>query len=278
MSPLAHALVQPAGAPPARWAAFLHGIYGQGGNLRTLARRALELAPGWGVVLVDLRMHGRSQGFSPPHTVEAAAQDLRALEPHLPGPLAVVLGHSFGGKVTLAYAAARGDELAAAVIVDATPSSRPGGRGSETVLEVLEVLESLPAVLPTREAFLEIVQSAGITEGLAGWLAMNLARDGESYRLRLELPAIRALLDDYWAVDLWPVVERSPARTRIDLVVGGRSRVLDDADRARAHAAAARDPRVRVTVLPDAGHWVHVDAPEELARIAADALIASYSP
>jgi len=259
---LAHTLVQPNGAPPPRWAAFLHGIFGQGGNLRTLARRVGELAPGWGAVLVDLRMHGQSQDLPPPHTVEAAAADLAAL----PVPIDAVVGHSFGGKVALAYARARG--VPRAVVIDATPGPRPDRRGSETILAVLDALATVPPTFPAREDFLARMQAEGVAPELAQWLAMNVARAGDAYRLRMDLPALRAMLDDYWALDLWPVLEDAAGVTEVDLVLGGRSRVFDDADRARAEAA----PRAHVHVVRDAGHWVHVDAPEVLAAIVADAL------
>src|SRR5687767_12064792 len=99
---LAHAVLAPEGAAPRRWIMFLHGILGSGANWRSFAKGLLAACPGWGAVLVDLRMHGSSQGFAPPHTVAAAAADLASLG--LPGPLGAVVAHSFGGKVALAYA------------------------------------------------------------------------------------------------------------------------------------------------------------------------------
>src|SRR5205085_6580304 len=56
-----------------------HGIYGAGSNWRSIARKLNERRPEWGVVLVDLRQHGRSEPGEPPHTIAACADDLRAL-------------------------------------------------------------------------------------------------------------------------------------------------------------------------------------------------------
>src|SRR5437879_732681 len=100
---LAHALVVAKERTPERWMLFLHGIFGRGGNWRTIAQRWVTAHPRWGAALVDLRMHGRSTGIRGPHTVAAAARDLRALEERLAGGVRGVLGHSFGGKVALAY-------------------------------------------------------------------------------------------------------------------------------------------------------------------------------
>ena len=109
---LHHALVASAdgAAPPDRWLLVLHGILGSGSNFRSFARRVATACPTWGFVICDLRAHGLSQGARPPHTIDAAAEDLVRLEARLAAEgqmVAGVLGHSFGGKVAIAYAARR---------------------------------------------------------------------------------------------------------------------------------------------------------------------------
>ena len=69
------------------------------------------------------------------------------------------------------------------------------------------------------------------------------------------------MMDDYFLRDVWDVIENRDGRTRqTHLIAGGRSQVLDEADIARGRAL----PGVTVDVIPDAGHWVHVDAPDLL--------------
>lgn len=245
---------------------FLHGILGSGANWRSIAKRLVEDDPTLGAVLVDLRMHGGSQAETPPHTVGSAAQDLATLEPHLPGPVTAVVGHSFGGKVALAYVLereARGSDLSRAWIIDSTPGARPEPRGSEATIAILEMLGRLSPTFATRKAFVEQVRAAGHPESLAQWLAMNLERKGDGVSLRLDLKAIRALLADYFSRDLWPAVESPPGATRLSFLVGGASSVLSQDDLRRLEAAAAAAPdRVEVRIVEGAGHWVHVDAPE----------------
>lgn len=275
---LHRALVRAEGRAPLRWMLVLHGILGSGGNLRTLARRLADAAPAWGFALVDLRMHGLSQGAAPPHTVAAAAADLASVVAELPGPVAGVLGHSFGGKVALAFGGARADAGAPPLdelwVLDASPGLRSpdAARDPKSSEAVLALLEALPQPVASREAFLDFVRSRGHTAAVAEWLAMNLVRDGEAFRLRLDLPAVRALLEDYQRTDLWPVVERGAAARRgVDFVIGGRSPVVDAAARARLAALAARG-LARVHVLPEAGHWVHVDAADALVHLVGAAL------
>jgi esterase len=265
---LAHSLVTAPGASPRRWMLFLHGIFGSGANWRTLARRWATARPGWGAVLVDLRLHGQSLGLAGPHTVAAAASDLGALDTVVTGEVRGVLGHSFGGKVALAYVDARAGELDDAWILDSNPGARPHGRGSEGTLNVLRVLESVAPAIASREAFIAELGAKGISRETSEWLAMNVVKaegDLTGYRLRLELPSIRAMLEDYLDVDLWRVVQDPPGRVRMHLVIGGRSEVFAPDDAARAEEAALANPsRVDVETLREAGHWVHVDAPDAL--------------
>lgn len=261
---LAHTIVAPEGAAPERLLVVLHGILGSGANWRGIARRLVAARPGWGAVLVDLRLHGASQGFPPPHDLDAVAGDLATLARALPAPARAVLGHSFGGKVALAWLAA-GAPLDDALVVDSTPSARPDARGSEQTVAIVRMLRGLAGPFATRRAFVEAVEHAGHPRAIAEWLAMNLAPGPSGFELRLDPDGVEAMLAGYFARDLWPVVERPPAGARVHLVAGERSPVLDAADRARAEAAAAALPsRVDFTMIPGAGHWVHVDAPDAL--------------
>jgi esterase len=128
-----HALVAPEGPAPAGWLLFLHGILGSGANWRTVARRLVAARPDWGAVLVDLRMHGRSQGAPPPHTLDAVAADLERLAADLAGrgmTVGGVVGHSFGGKTALAFRARAPRGLVETWVLDATPPSRRGSRAT----------------------------------------------------------------------------------------------------------------------------------------------------
>lgn len=260
----------------------LHGILGAGSNFRSFARELARRRPGWGMVLVDLRMHGRSQGAPPPHTVEAAAADLQRLAAVLAGRgLAVraVCGHSFGGKVALCYRRAAGAGLMQTWVLDASPGAAPDawtrrdpqGRAEREVVAVIEMLEALPRQFTGRDEFVAAVRQRGFSEMLASWLAMSLERDEAGpYRLRFELPALRALMSDFYASDLWSEVER-PGQGQLCFVVAGRSAALSAADRERLAQASARG-LVRVDRIEEASHWLHVDAADRLLALVAAGL------
>lgn len=263
------AKVAPEEGTPRGWHLFLHGILGSGANWRTIARRLVAARPDLGALLVDLRMHGRSQGAPPPHTVEAAADDLVRLAGELALPLAGVVGHSFGGKVALAL---RGKlPLGQIWVLDATPGARREPRADpNSAQHVVDALRALPASFADRAGFTAAMTARGFSRALADWLAMNLEPAGSGFRLRLDLDAIDGLLADYYRTDLWSALERGPGEAH--LVVATRSRALDEADRRRA----AELP-VRVHAI-DAGHWLHMEAPETLLALFSAELTAAAVP
>ncbi|MBZ0233880.1 MAG: alpha/beta hydrolase [Deltaproteobacteria bacterium] len=269
-------VTDPAGAAPRAWALFTHGIYGSGGNWRAIARQVVTRRPEWGVVLVDLRQHGRSEPGEPPHTLAACAGDLVALVDELSGGGRIVralVGHSFGGKVVLAARAHV--EPAQAWVLDSTPSARAGEweAPANSVREVWESMRALERTWTRREDFVAAMVERGHAPALAHWVAMNLAPDGSGgYRLRLDLDAIRALLLDYYEVDLWPAVEDAALPGEVWMVVAGRSSTVSADDRARLASLEGR--RVHTRTL-DAGHWLHIDAPAAVVELLAAELPSS---
>lgn len=276
-SSLAFTPVSSLGETPTKWMLFLHGILGTRNNWRGIARRLVAAHPAWGVLLVDLRNHGQSRGFPPPHDLAQTARDLEALDALVGAPIEGVLGHSFGGKVALTYARGRGGALRHVISVDSTPSARPDARGSESTLRVIEYLAAQPKRFAAREEFVAAMIAGGFTNELAMWLAMNLERvppGGEGgFHLPLDFEAIRSMLDDYFMKDVWDVVEHRPAGRQVRLIVGARSQVFDAEDLSRARrAAAASGGSVHLDVVEGAGHWVHADAPDALVGILVAAL------
>lgn len=277
-----HRLVTAKGSEPDAWLLMLHGMFGSGPNWHTFARTLCAARPDWGAVLVDLRMHGQSTDAPGPHSVRAAAADLLALQDqlgHAGHAVRAVLGHSFGGKVALVYqhlVAERGaGPLAQTWVIDASPSARPEAMtdADNTVVRVLHMLRDLPASFPDRDAFVAAVRARGFAEPLARWLSMNLERRADGYVSRLDAGALESLLRDYYELDAWPMVEDfvdAPGRRasgQLAVVIAGRGSALGPDDRARFAGLAAAGENILVSTIERAGHWVHVDAPDELLEL-----------
>lgn len=267
-----YALVTAPSAKPSRLLFVLHGMLGQGGNFRGIARSLAAACPDWGFVLVDLRGHGQSLDASPPHTVDAAAEDLVRLEKEFETPVHGVLGHSFGGKVALAYAQKRRHLLTHLFVLDSTPSARPDGMKTVEAAHVIDMLESFPWPLPSRERFFELCGERGLSKPTTDWLAMNVRRDGDLFTFKLSFDTLRSLLADYFLLDLWSVLEdRDPSR-QTHVVIGGLSDTVSAADQERLDVLAKTHKTLYKHVLAASGHWVHVDDPEGLLAIVAGSL------
>ena len=267
---LAHTVITSANTTPSKYMIFAHGILGTRANWRTIARRFTDKSPGWGAILVDLREHGGSRGFSPPHTVTACVEDLITLQDQLVLPITGILGHSFGGKVALQWAKLnRGARQV--WVVDSTPGTREALGESSGVLEVLQSLEKMPINFDSRRAFVEAVVRAGHPERTAQWLAMNLAKSVSGARhLNLDLKAIREMLTDYANLSLWGVLDPPRVSTNIHWVVGGKSAVVNTEDQARIAELSQRYDNLTFDTIADAGHWVHADNPDALIALIAE--------
>lgn len=257
---LHHEQVTAAGATPTHWLAILHGIFGSGRNWASVARKLVERRRDWGALLVDLRQHGHSEPGEPPHDVAACSADLHVKLIEL-GQRAIavdaIAGHSFGGKVALALRDLAPKRLRQTWLLDATPGARPDAARDpdNSVARVLALLERMPKQWKSRDAFIAAVIADGHEPGVASWLAMNL--DGDTFRLRLDLVALRAMVEDYYQRDLWHAVESPALPGDVDVVIAERSHAFSAADRARL---ASAPPHVHVHRVA-AGHWLNVDAP-----------------
>ncbi len=242
-----------------------HGILGTRRNWKSFARSILQDLPGWRIALVDHRNHGESEGAEAPHTVETCAEDLEALAAHLGTIPRVVVGHSFGGKVAMALAARRPAGLEQVWSLDAIPAVvGEADRATSGPVEVIAQMRRVALPLPTRKAVMDAILSLGLDPSIAQWLSTGLRRDDDGFRWRVDLDAATAMIDDYFVQDLWPVVETADlAAPDVEVVRAGRSDRWT-AEILRRFDALPPGAVGRLHVLPDAGHWVHVDDPEGL--------------
>jgi esterase len=234
--------------------ALLHGFLGSGRNLATLARGLAGGAPQYSVYAFDLPGHGDSPPLPPDANLETLARALvgaaRALDP-LPWTF---VGHSLGGRVALKASLLEPPAVAHMTVLDITPSALPPG--GETA-RVVEALIGAPESAPSRAAFRAWFIGAGLSPALTDWLLLNLAREGDQLRWRIDRHAMASLYPRINAEDLWPAVESRGARG-LHVVRGGLSPYVSDADCERLEAAGAR-----VDTIEGAGHFVHVDRPAE---------------
>lgn len=259
---LSHTLVA---HPEADRAAFvLHGMLGSANNWRGFARALTAQAPRWKLILVDLRNHGESHPAPPPHTLSACAADLSRLAEHLGVWPEAVIGHSYGGKVALAYAEEDARPPAQLWVLDSPPCAWPADHSDNSeVGRVIAALRQIPLPLARRDALPPLLAAMGFSDAIGQWMTTNLRAGEGGLVWRFELDAIEPMLEDYFVRDFHPFLKNPYRETQVKLVRGERSDRWSEAELAwlQAHADS---PGLQVYTLPQAGHWLHTDNPAGL--------------
>ena len=246
---------------------LLHGALGSGNNLRSLAVKLAKLRPEYRFCLVDLRHHGESQGAPPPNTLEACAQDLSALIAQLGREPDVIAGHSFGGKTALMFARLFPGRARQYWILDSNPGTQDATATNE-VIRVIQAVRRTTTPAADRAHVVAELTDQGLSSGTANWLATNLQRKVEGFVWRFNLDAIYELMLDYFRVDLWPVLESGASDSDFRVVVAERSDRWAPENRARLELLLqGSEGRARLHVVPNAGHWLHVDNPAFLLEL-----------
>jgi lipase len=134
---------------------------------RSVWHRVAACLPEVDFVSVDLRGRGESRELPGPSTIAQHAEDLLALADALGAERVVVAGHSMGGFVAAAFAAAYPERTAGIVLVDggvklapapagdpsSASSGEEGGGQSAVVSDLEAVLARLGQTFPSREAY-----------------------------------------------------------------------------------------------------------------------------
>ena len=240
----------------------LHGIFGRGKNWGAVARHLQVRRPDWQSVLIDLRLHGDSPAFDAPHTVDACAADVARLEGRYAHEPRAVLGHSFGGKVALAYAA-RADARLQVWVMDSTPDAKPP---SGAAWDLLKVVRALPRDFGSRLEAILAMQERAVPAEIASWMSTNLRLEDGRYRWRLDIQAVGALLEDFFRLDLWSVVEQPPPAVELHFVKASDSHILDRATCERIREAARQHGRAHLHTVAG-GHWINTDNPEAVLAL-----------
>lgn len=230
---------------------ILHGLLGANGNWHTLSRTAFqEVAT---VYALDQRNHGRS-----PHTdridyPSMAADVMTFIQNHGLGQ-AHLLGHSMGGKTAMQTALTHPSVVDRLIVVDMAPRAYAPRH--------TDLLDTLARIDPTDYDDRDAIDDA-LADDVPSWpirqfLLKNLDYDGERYTWKMNLDAIRRHYDDINAAVTDEGTFDGPAL----FVRGGNSDYVRDDD---LPLIRDRFPNAEVVTIPEAGHWVHADAPEALA-------------
>ncbi len=232
---------------------LLHGLAGHAGEWDALAR---HLAPRFRVIAVDQRAHGASTRRPADVSRAAYTADVVAVIDRLGlGPV-TLLGQSYGGHAAMLVAAAHPELVETLVMVEAGPEATT----PETVAGIGEWFASWPTPFASPSAAAEFLGGGPVGEG---WAA-GLEERADGWHPRFDPDVMVEALGDNTHRSWWPEWGRIDCPT---LVVLARSTIIgaEQLDRMR------RDrPDSTLVSVPGTTHDLHLERPEELARLVED--------
>jgi esterase len=251
---------------------FLHGLLGNGRNLRTLAKKYCDASQEPGV-LIDIRGHGNSKlpvlVPAPSTDFHSCVQDLQATLDGMPPVVRphtslTLVGHSLGGRISLQYAATAPSlyPLHRVWLLDTVPGE--ANDSVERVVGAVTELSSQGAIADKKQLVQQLTTNYSIDLGTAQWLAASLQKTSDnSNRLEFgfDLTVVNDLLSNFHQQDFMALLEQVlQANVRVDLVRGGKNRGWSES-RVKALEELQQEypDTMGMHLLPKAGHWVHVD-------------------
>lgn len=276
---------------------FLHGVFGNANNWAGILRR---LHPGYKTVSMDLRNHGESP-HTPRMSYPTMAGDVLATLDQLGIERCSVIGHSMGGKVAMALAHLAPQRFRAVVVEDIAPVAYSDRYSSmisallaapdSLMLSRQQIHDALTPHVPNPQTLAFLLQNYRRGETRWAWRC-NLVAIRDSLDDLLGFPGFAPLggpaaVETEGATDrvdivgsvkpertLYPEGSVKPERTadpyardtapktvpRVTLIAAGPRGLAHDT---AGHQAFLRHfPQGEIVTIAEAGHWVHVDAPE----------------
>jgi len=254
---------------------FLHGLLGNGKNLKTLAKKVVAThnssknTTTTRGVLMDLRGHGRSthSNFEGPHTFDSCVNDVQTtLSDNAQFP-SLVMGHSWGGRIALQYThrllmdgSIPNDSVPSLWLLDTVP-----GQAHNSVLQVLDAVQRINFVNKSRSDVAHELIDSGLDGPIAQWLASTLQQDKETKLLKwgFDVNVVREIMPEFQNQDFIGMLKDILTEGgNVHLVKGGLNNAWEESPRILMQLNELQDDhpyQFEQHTLPKAGHWVHVD-------------------
>ncbi len=191
------------------------------------------------LIRLDQRGHGESDAPPGPYRREDLAADVVSVIEHFGSTRAVLVGHSMGGLVAMTTALAYPERVAGLVLI---------GTASQSKQKVAEWYERI-ALAGERDG------SAGLAHAIYGEKTRKVV-SGDAQGIAHVTRALKSLYSD----PLTPKLAQIRCPTL--LLVGEK-----DPMGPKASVIIAEElPDAQLEVIPDCGHWIHVEQPEAVLK------------
>ncbi len=234
---------------------ILHGFLGMSDNWMTIGKKFAEK---FRVILPDLRNHGRSS-HSNEFSLEGMARDIIQLADNLDIQSFNIIGHSMGGRVAMMVAANFPDRVIRGEVIDISPFQLPS---DNTHIEILNMMDTTP--LDNAISMQEVeakIRNKILDGGIVQMCLKNVKRTNSGgYEWK---PNVRVMLKDINNLRA-QLPSGSMFKGPILFIKGEKSPYLEETELPNIKEYF---PLATFITIKNAGHWVHVDAPEELINV-----------
>lgn len=243
---------------------ILHGLYGSSDNWMGIAKL---LEKHFEIYIPDQRNHGRS-----PHSDEfnypLLTNDLYDFFIQNNISKAVLLGHSMGGKVTMHFAREHAECISSLIVVDIAPKNYSTTVNPESLVHVsiLKALNNLDlSAIKNREEADVFLSQFIHQKKLRSFLLKNLKLNKNgNYLWALNLDSIQnnfRNIAEGFSPEIWDHVKIT--NFPVLFVKGSLSNYLAKEDFTLINKLF---PGSEIYEIAEAGHWLHAEKPEELAK------------
>jgi pimeloyl-ACP methyl ester carboxylesterase len=280
---------------------FLHGLLGNSKNLRTPAKKLTRQLPHVSALLLDVRGHGSSTCHARPHNFASCVQDIfDTLSPlGLIGEKSpnFVVGHSLGGRIALQYTWQTMQQQQKQHVYDIKSPSQTWildsvpGTPDPSVHNVLKAISSIPLPISCKSTLTEtLINKHKLNKSTAMWIASNLKGDRNDFSWVFDLDVANELVDNFadqnFAEMIHQITDRNSNNntiadsTTIHLIMAGQNKewkvdIISELQSIPTYGES-KDSLFRMHKIEKAGHWVHVDAVNELTQLMVDELLHAH--
>lgn len=231
---------------------ILHGLFGYSDNWQTHANKLAEY---FRVILVDQRNHGHSD-WSDTHTYEAMAADLKEFLDELQLEKIILLGHSMGGKTAMCFAQLYPEFLDKLIVVDMGIKEYP--MHHKDILAGLHAID-LNVVHTRSEAEAKMAEKIN-SLGVRQFLLKNLYwKEKGQLAWRMNIPVLEKEMPE-----ILKAIDETEVMIPTLFIRGALSDYIKEED---IEAIENRFPDSDLITIPNAGHWVHAEAPKEFMEV-----------
>lgn len=251
----------------------LHGAYDHGRMWDHLAPQIAAL--GFHVVALDLRGHGDSERLASGHIWAASVMDIVRVARHYGSPVGLI-GHSFGGGQGLMVASTFQEDVRWLVNIDGLGPPASMFEEERDIAEVAatgfasaeRVLWRSPRSYDSREEMAERRGGVNVRlprEWLDHLVLHGTAEVEEGFVWKSDPMFSVGMPDDFSLEHLY--AEYETTRCPVLVITGGEHDTWSDLTDEDLAARVACIPDARHHVIDGAGHYVHVERPDEVLRL-----------